>query len=157
MHYGFRGTFLRFLKIPQWKEGDLISWGEPFLQRGWITWSPLLYFDFKDFKDANSASLIRFWWNLNDSMTPFSEFSNFYKLKRLDLISLGKAILQNGWIIWSSLFYFNFKSFKNPSYSSLIRSQWILHDWIVTFSELWHFYKLKRGNVISWREVLSNL
>ena len=42
-------------------------------------------------------------------------FSNFRKLKREDLISWGKLILQKGWIIWSPLLYFNFKSFEDPN------------------------------------------
>ena len=61
----------------------------------------------------------------------------------------GETILQKVWIIWSPLLYFNFKSFMDPNWSSLIRFQCILHDSGVLLSESWNFYKLKRGDLIS--------
>ena len=61
----------------------------------------------------------------------------------------GEPILQNVWIIWSPLLYFNFKSFLDPNSLSFIRFQCILHDSGVLFSEPWNFYKLKRGDLIS--------
>ena len=61
----------------------------------------------------------------------------------------GEPILQNVWIIWSPLLYFNFKSFMDPNSSSFIRFQCILHDSGVLFSESWNFYKVKRGDLIS--------
>ena len=61
----------------------------------------------------------------------------------------GEPILQNVWIIWSPLLYFNFKSFMDPNSSSFIRFQCILHDSGVLLSESWNFYKLKRGDLIS--------
>ena len=62
---------------------------------------------------------------------------------------LGGTIPKNGWIIWSPLLYFNFKSFNNPISSSFIRLQCILHNSGVIFSDFWNFVKLKRGNQIS--------
>ena len=44
-------AFLNFVKL---KRGDLISPGDPILQNGRIIWSPLLYFNFRNFKDPNS-------------------------------------------------------------------------------------------------------
>ena len=61
----------------------------------------------------------------------------------------GEPILQNVWIIWSPLLYFNFKSFLDPNSLSFIRFQCILHDSGVLFSESWNVYKLKRGTLIS--------
>ena len=61
----------------------------------------------------------------------------------------GEPILQNVWIIWSPLLYFNFKSFLDPNWSSFIRFQCILHDSGVLFSESWNIYKLKSGDLIS--------
>ena len=61
----------------------------------------------------------------------------------------GEPILQNVWIIWSPLLFFNFKSFVDPNSLSFIRFQCILHDSGVLFSESWNFYKLKRGDLIS--------
>ena len=61
----------------------------------------------------------------------------------------GEPILQNVWIIWSPLLYFNFKSFLDPNSSSFIKLQCVLHDLGVLFSESWNFYKLKKGDLIS--------
>ena len=61
----------------------------------------------------------------------------------------GEPILQNVWIIWSSLLNFNFKSLIHPNSSSFIRFQCILHDSRVLFAECRNFYKLKRGDLIS--------
>ena len=110
--------FWNFLKL---KRGDLISWGEPILQNCWIIWSPLLYFNFKNLRDPNSLSSSRFQCILHDSEVLFSFFSNFLKLNRRDIISWGEPILQNGWIIWSPLLYFNFKNLMDPNSSLLGR------------------------------------
>ena len=64
----------------------------------------------------------------------------------------GEPILQNVWIIWCPLLYFNFKSFMDPNSLSFIRFQCILHDSGVLFSESWNFYKLKRGGPNFWGE-----
>ena len=146
--------FSNFLKL---KRGDLISWGEPILQNGWIIWSPLVYFNFKNLKDPNSSSSSRFQCILHDSAVLFSVFSNFLKLKRVDLISWGERILQNGWIIWSPLLYFNFNNLRDPNSLSSSRFQSILHDSAVLFSVFSNFLKLKRGDLISWGEpILQN-
>ena len=147
-------VFSNFLKL---KRGDLISWGEPILQNGWIIWSPLLYFNFKNLRDPNSSSSSRFQCILHDSAVLFSVFSNFLKLKMAELISWGEPILQNGWIIWSPLLYFNFKNLRDPNSSSSSRFQCILHDSAVLFSVFSNFLKLKRGDLISWGEpILQN-
>ena len=52
-----RSTFLRLLKFEKIKNGGPNFLGEPIMQKFWITWSPLLYFNFKRFMDPNSASL----------------------------------------------------------------------------------------------------
>ena len=78
----FRSTFLRVLKFLQIKDGGLNFWWEPILQKVWIIWSPLLYFNFKSFLDPNSLSFIRFQCILHDSGVLFSESWNIYKLKR---------------------------------------------------------------------------
>ena len=72
----------------------------------------------------------------------FSKSSNFYKLKRENLIS-GRGgrgggvgpILQKVSVIWSLLLYFNFKNFMDPNSMSFIRCQHILDDARVLFSE----------------------
>ena len=61
-----------------------------------------------------------------------------------------EPILQNVWIIWSPLLYFNSKSFMEPNSLSLIRFLCIGHDTGVLLKEPWNFYKLKRGDLISW-------
>ena len=59
-----------------------------------------------------------------------------------------EPILQNVWIIWSSLLYFNSKSFMEPNSLSLIRFLCIGYDTGVLLKEPWSFYKLKRGDLI---------
>ena len=148
----FTSTFLNFLKFPQIKEGDLISWVEPNSQNGWIIWSYLLYFISRNLRVSNSSSFIRFKWVLHDSPVLFSIFWNFLKLKRGDLISWVEATLPNGWIIWSYLLYFNSRNLKDSNSLSFIRFKWVLHDSPVLFSICWNFLKLKRGDLISWVE-----
>ena len=51
-----------------WIEGAwFLGRKQALLKKSWIIWSPLLYFDFKTFKDPNSSSLIRFPCVLYDS------------------------------------------------------------------------------------------
>ena len=145
----FRSTFRRVFKFLKTKEGWHNFWKEQVLQKVWIIWSPLLYFNFKSFMDPNSSPFIVFQWILHDSGILFAESWNFLKLKREDLISGGEPILQKVWIIWSPLLYFNFKGFLEPNSLSFITFQCILHDSGVLFSESWNFYKLKRGDLIS--------
>ena len=85
----WRNTFLRVLKVLQVKELGPDFCGEPIWQRVWIIWSPLLYFNFKSFMDPNSLSFIRSQCILHEWVVLFSEFWNFYKLKRRDVISRG--------------------------------------------------------------------
>ena len=60
-----------------------------------------------------------------------------------------EPILQNVWIIWSPLLYFNFKSFLDPNSSPFISLQCILYDLEVVLSGFSNFCKLKRGDLIS--------
>ena len=85
----FRSTFFRVLKFLQIKEGGPNFWGEPILQKVWIIWSPLLYFNFKSFVDPNSSSFIRSQCILHDWGVIFSESWNFYKFEKGDLVSVG--------------------------------------------------------------------
>ena len=73
-----------FLESPE--EGLNNFWGEPVLQKVWIIWSPLLYFNFKSFMDPDSSSFIWFQCIFYDSGELFSESSNFCKLKGGDLL-----------------------------------------------------------------------
>ena len=146
----FRGTFLRVSKFLQIKEWIPKFWGEPILQNLWIFWSLLLYFNFKSLMEAKSSSLIRFQCILHDSGVPFSESWNFYKLKRGDIISGGNQFCRMSELFGRPLLYFNFKSFLDPNSSPCITFQWILYDSGVDLSGFSNFYKLKRGDLISW-------
>ena len=88
----------------------------------------ILYFNFKTFKDPNSWSCIRFQCVLHDSVERLSDFWNFYKLKRGDLIDWVEPILQNGWNLSSPFLYSKFKSFIDQESLSFLRFQYILHD-----------------------------
>ena len=61
----------------------------------------------------------------------------------------GEPILQNVWIIWSPLLYFNFKSFLDRNSSPFISFQWSLFDSKVLLSGFSNFCKLRRGDLIS--------
>ena len=106
--------------------------------------SLFLCFNLKSFKDPNSLSFIRFHCILHDLVVLFS-LLKFLQIKEGAPNFLGGTILQNSGIIWSTLLYFNFKSFKNPNSSSFIRFHCILHDSGEPFSDFSSFYKLKRG------------
>ena len=99
-----------------------------------------------------SSPFVRFQCILHDSGVLFSEYWNFYKLKRGDLISAGNQFYRmSNYLV--PLLYFNFKSFLDPNSLSFIRFQCILHDSGVLFSESWNFYKLKKGDLISgWNQ-----
>ena len=88
----FRSTFLRFLKFQHIREGGPNFWGKAILQKVWIIWPTLLYFNFKSFTDSNSSSLIRYQCILLDSGILLSESWNFYKLKRGELIFGGNQL-----------------------------------------------------------------
>ena len=143
----FTSIFLRLLEFLNINEVGSNFWEEPILQKLWLIWSHLLYFSFKSSKYPISSSFIWFPCILYDSGVFFLEPWNFYKLKRGDLISGVEPMLQKVLIIWSSLLYFNFKSFMEPNSSSLIRFQCIVHDSGVLLSESWNFYKWKWGDL----------
>ena len=105
---------------------------------------------FKNLKDPNSASFIRYQSILHDAAGLFLGFQNFINFKREDLIPCGELILQNGWLIWSLFLFFNFKNFKDPNFASLTRFKCILHDSAVLFTVVQDFLKFKRGDLISW-------
>ena len=60
-----------------------------------------------------------------------------------------EPILQNVWIIYSPLLYFNFKTFLDPNSWSFIRFQCILYDSGVLLSRFSNLYKLNRVDLIS--------
>ena len=98
--------------------------------------------------ESNTSSFIRVQSFLHESGVLFLESWNFEKFNRGDVIS-EEPILQNVWIIWSPLLYFNFKNFLDPHSSPFIRFQCILYDSGVLLSAFPNFYKLKRGDLIS--------
>ena len=100
----FRSGFLRTLEFLQVKEKEPNFWVEPVLQKVWIIWSPLLHFNFESFMGPNSFSCIRFQCIHHDSGVLFSESSNFYKLKKVDLISGGNQFYRES-ELFASLFY----------------------------------------------------
>ena len=146
----FRSTFLRVLKFLQIKEGGPNFWKEPILQKVWIIWSPLLYFNFKSFTDPNSSSFTRYECILHDSGVLFFRILKYLPIKEGGPNSWGEPILHKVWIIWSPHLYLNFKSFVEPNSKSFTRFQWILDDSGVLFSESWYIYQLKKGDLISW-------
>ena len=82
-----RSAFRRVLKFLQIKESGPNFLPEPILQKVWITWSPLLDFNFKSLMYTISLPFIRFQCILHDEGVLFAESWNFYKFKSVDLIS----------------------------------------------------------------------
>ena len=112
--------------------GDLISWGNSVLQNGWIIWSPLLYFGFKNLNDLSSSLFIRFDWILHDSAVLFSYFKNLLKFRRRDRISWGNQFCRTA-ELFGSPFYFSLKKLNDLNSLSFIRFDWILHESPVLF------------------------
>ena len=84
----FRSTFLRVLNFLQIIERGHNFGGEPILQKVWIIWWPLLYFNFQGFMDPNWSSFIRFQCILEFKST-FLRVLKFLEIKEKDLISEG--------------------------------------------------------------------
>ena len=145
----FRRVFVRLLKFLQIKDGGPNLWGDPILHIIWIILSPLLYFNFKTFKDPNSSSFIIFKYILYDSGVLFSDSWSFYKLKSGDLISGGNKFCRKSELFGHPLLYFSFKTFKDPNSLSFIRFQCLLLDSRAHFSDFWNFCELKKGDLIS--------
>ena len=144
-----RSTCLRVLKFLEIKEGGPNFWGKPIWQNVSIIWSPILYFNFNFFFRSrffiiHYISIYSAWFR-----ETFLRVFKFLEIKKGGSNFWGEPILQNVWIIWSSLLYFNFKSFLDPNSSSFIRFQSFLHESGVRFSESWNFCKFKSGDLIS--------
>ena len=79
--------------------------GEPILQKIWIIWSPLLYFNFKFFKTQNLRHSLAFNNVLYDSEELLSEFWNFFKFKRKDLFSGRNQFCRKSELFGSPFFF----------------------------------------------------
>ena len=110
-----KSTFLRLLKFLQIKKIGRNFWGEAILWKVWIKWSPFLYFNLKRFSNSNYASFIRLQCIMLDSGVLFSDFWNFYKLKRQDLISGG------------NLFCRKSELFSPPFFIWILKTHFLLH------------------------------
>ena len=125
LHDSGGSTFLRLLKLLQIKEERPNFLGEPILQKVWIIWPPLLYFDFKSFVDANSSSFIRFQCIVHDSGVLWSESWNFCKSKRGDLISGGNQLCRKS------------ELFGPPLCISILKVLWTqIHSYWLDFNAL---------------------
>ena len=60
----------------------------------------------------------------------------------------GESIFQKVWI-WFPLMCFNFTSFMDRNSPSFIIFQCLLYDSRLPFSDIWNFYKIKSGDLIS--------
>ena len=118
------------------------------MQKVWITWSHLLYFNFKSFIYGNFFGIHSIYIYSAWLRSTFLNVLKFLQVKEGGPNFLGDPILQKVWIIWSPFLYLNFKSFVDPNSLSFIIFQWLLHDSGVLFEESWNFYKLKVGDLI---------
>ena len=148
----FSSTFLRFLKFPQIKEWEpyFIGWTNSAERLNYLV-PPSVFQLKKNLMNQSSSFFSRFYCILLHVSAVFlSDFKNFLQLKRVDLISLGGPFLQNGWIIWSPLLYFNFKSWKDSKSLSFVRFQFVRHDTAVFFTFFWNLQRLQNVDLISW-------
>ena len=145
----FRRTSVRLLKFLKRKDGRPNFGVETILQKVQIIWTPFLHFNFKSFMYQNFSSFIRIKCILLDSGVRFSDYWNSYKLKRVYLISG-----ENQFCKQSELF----GPFFCISILKLSRTQILCHSLDfqvfrmiqrIFLSDFWHFYKLKRGGLIS--------
>ena len=80
--HDLRVLFSKSSNFYKLKSGNLISGGNQFSRKSELFGPPQLYFNFKSFLNANFLSFIRFQCILYDSGELFTEFGNFYKLRR---------------------------------------------------------------------------
>ena len=145
-----RSTFLRVVKFLQIKERGPNFWDEPILKNVWIIWSPLLYFNFEGFLDPNSSSFIRLQCILHDSGVLFSEFWNFYKLKRGDVISGVNQFCRMSELFGPPFCILILKVFQTQILChSLDFNLFCTIQEYILFSESSNCYKLNRGDLIS--------
>ena len=139
---------LNFYKL---KSVYLISGGNQFCRKSELFGPLFCSWILKVLWSQNCWSLVRFQCSVHDSGVLFSESWNFLKLKRGDLISCWNQFCRKSEIFGPPFCISILKVLWSQNSSSLVRFQCILHDAGVLFSESWNFYKLKRGNLISWR------
>ena len=136
-------SFIRFQCIPlesgvffpelwnfyKLRRGDLISLGNQFCRKSALFGPP---FSISVLKVLQTKSL-RHWLDFNAFTSTFLRVLKYLQIKEGRPNFWVKPILQNVWIIWYTLLYFDFQSFPDQKYSSFIRLQWILHDSGVLF------------------------
>ena len=124
-----------------WIEGALfLGRNQALLKNSWIIWAPLMYFNFKTFKDPNSLSFIRLPSLPYDSEDFFVRLLTFLQIKEEGRPNFWwETIPLKVWIIWSPLLYLDFENSMDPNSSWFIRFQCILHDSRVPFSGFWNF------------------
>ena len=167
----FTRRFLRLLKFLQIKDGGPNFWWEPILQKVWIIWSPLLYFNFKSFKDPNSLSYMRtllfFRWYivlsylsvpweslivflLKDAGDSLLHLSAFFCIERLSSTRLLDIVL----IITILFFIFTVEFSRRYSYDRFLPGYVVnLQVWMLVLK--WDFNKLTMKfswNYISTRQ-----
>ena len=114
---------------------------------------PLLYFNFKSFLDAKSSTFIRFQCILHDSEVFFSEYWNFCKLNKGELISWGNQFSRK-----SELFgppsVFHFWKFYGPTLFVIhlisMHSAWFRS----TFLRVLKFLQMKEVGPNFWGELI---
>ena len=114
-----QNNFVRLLKFYKLKRGDQISGGNQFCRKSQFFGPPFCVSIEKTFKNPNSSSFIRFQYILLDSEELFSDFWNFYELKRRVLISGGNQFCRKSQL------------FGNPlciSILKVLRTQFLLHS-----------------------------
>ena len=136
MHFvWFSSTFFRILKFLQIEKWGANFWGEQILWKVWIIWCPFCISILKVLRtqilrqslDFNAFCMIQ--EHCSQSLDISTKSRGRLKFWR-------EAVFQKVWIIWSSLLYFNIKSFLDAKSSTFITFQCILHVSEVFFQSI---------------------
>ena len=80
----------------------------------------------------------------------FLKLLQFLQIKERGPNFWGNQFCRKSELFGRPFLYLDFKTFVDPNSSWFSRFQCILQDLGVLFSESWNFFKLKRGDLISW-------
>ena len=149
MHFAwFSSNSLRVFKFVRIKEGVSNFWGGTNFAECLNYLIPSSIFQCYKFSRPKFLVIYWIWMYSAWFRSIFLRVLKFLEIKVGGPDLWGERILQNVWIIWSPLLYFNLKSSTDPPPSSFIRFHSFLHESAVLFSESWKFYKLKSRDLI---------
>ena len=138
-------VFSIFQYLLKFKTGHLNSWREPILEKGWIIWSPFLYFNFKNFKDPSSCSFITFQCILHDPVVLFSAFQSFSSLRGAIKFLEGDQSCRTAQLLPPPFYILAVRIWRAQILHLSLDFQSVWHDTAIFLSVFQIFLKLKGG------------